>query len=515
MAINTFQTASPQTAMATQLYGSALLNKRNLFNDMYNTLFDNKEGIVPQWDMGAKRINTSNIMRDAQRLHPDEVNSYLENGGSLLDWLDKNYDSKDGFLYNREDPNLYTALGAKQNAVKNQNTQQLYDNIMGLNNEQMNERLKAGDNFYSWFNSPKYATPTVEMRQSIDNKIANQQEMNRANYQNALRNMSDKDLSKQHGLTANLVNGNGNEVSAVNTAVAQSKNSAQDRNNSIQIDGILSNSDNIYDIESQFKNVKDANGNLYDDNKIEQFVNNHGGFSQAVMQNVRDEILNYFDHNNDKSFAKSVNIIRDTNASPEDKAMAYNSIKSKIGEAVDSFDMGKPYKKLIKKQLISELTQRADDDANRIASMDAVVATRAKNTPIDDKGTKAEELIDGTYESKNFDNYFSNEKDTKTLKKNIYKVMRDEYNLDWIDTLNPGAKEYALDLFLSDLSPKNAKDLFTNSSVSKQEKIRRYKLLQNQTYKVKAMQNQLVNWSKKGNINKKGNLKKDYESLSK
>ena len=511
MAINTFQTASPQTAMATQLYGSALLNKRNLFNDMYNTLFDNKEGIVPQWDSGAKKVHTSNIMRDAQRLHQDEVNAYLENGGSLLDWLDEKYDSKDGFLYNREDPNLYTALGAKQNAVKNQNTQQLYDNIMGLNNEQMNERLKAGDNFYSWFNNPKYTTPTAEMRQSIDNKIANQQEMNRANYQNALLNMSDDKLAKQQGLTANLVNGNGDAVSAVNTTVAQSKNNAQDKNNSIQIDGILSNSDNIYDIESQFKNVKDANGNSYDDNKIEQFVNNHGGFSQAVMQNVRDEILNYFDHNNDKSFAKSVNIIRDTNASPQDKAMAYNSIKSKIGEAVDSFDIGKPYKKLIKKQLISELTQRADDDANRITSFDNAIKEQTNNTIINrEEGVTAEDITNNKYNSKKFNDFFSEEKNAKDIKKSIYEVMS-RNGLEWVNDLKPGAKEYALNLFLTGLSPQNAKDLFMNSSPTRRGKALRGGTLDRQASYVTHERQRLQNLSKLS----KDNISKDYESLSK
>lgn len=509
MAINTFQTASPQTAMATQLYGSALLNKRNLFNDMYNTLFDNKEGIVPQWDSGAKKINTSNIMRDAQRLHQDEVNSYLENGGSLLDWLDENYDSKEGFLYNREDPNLYTALGAKQNAVKNQNTQQLYDNIMGLNNEQMNERLKAGDNFYSWFNSPKYATPTAEMRQSIDNKITNQQEMNRANYKNALLNMSDKDLSKQQGLTANLVNGNGNEVSAVNTDVAKSKNDAQDKNNSIQIDGILNSFDTIYDIESQFKNVKDANGNPYDDNSIEQFVNNHGGFSQTVMQNIRDEILNYFDHNNDTSFAKSVNIIRNTNASPQDKAMAYNSIRSKIEEAVDSFDMGKPYKKLIKKQLISELTKRANDDANRITSFDNAIREQTNNTIIDkEEGVTAEDIVNNKYNSKKFDDFFSKEKNAKDIKNTIYEVMS-RNGLSWVNNLKPGAKEYALNLFLSGLSRENAKALFMNSSASQREGAFRDGTLSRQARYVTDERLRLQNLSKQS----KDNISKDLNSL--
>ena len=509
MAINTFQTASPQTAMATQLYGSALLNKRNLFNDMYNTLFDNKEGIVPQWDSGAKKVHTSNIMRDAQRLHQDEVNAYLENGGSLLDWLDENYDSKDGFLYNREDPNLYTALGAKQNAVKNQNTQQLYDNIMGLNNEQMNERLKAGDNFYSWFNSPKYATPTAEMRQSIDNKIANQQEMNRANYQNALLNMSDDELSKQQGLTANLANGNGSAVSAVNTAVAQSKNNAQDKNNSIQIDGILSNFDDIYDIESQFNNVKDANGNSYDDNRIEQFVNNHGGFSQAVMQNIRDDIQTYFRSKNDNSFADAIDIIRDTNASPQDKAMAYNSIRSKIEEAVDSFDMGKPYKKLVKKQLISELTQRANDDANRITSFDNAIGERMNGTIINkEEGVTAKDITDNRYNSKKFNDFFSEEKNAKDIKKSIYKVMS-KNGLSWVDDLKPGAKEYALNLFLTGLSPQNAKDLFMNSSPTPRSDALRYKTLSKQASYVTSERLRLENLSKQS----KDNISKDLNSL--
>lgn len=510
MAINTFQTASPQTAMATQLYGNALLNKRNLFNDMYNTLFDDKEGIVPKWDMGAKRINTSNIMRDAQRLHQDEVNSYLENGGSLLDWLDENYDSKEGFLYNREDPNLYKALGAKQNAVKNQNTQQLYDNIMGLNNEQMNERLKAGDNFYSWFNNPKYATPTAEMRQSIDNKIANQQEMNRANYQNALLNMSDENLSKQQGLTANLANGNGNEVSVVNTSVAQSKNKAQDRNNSIQIDGILSNSNSIYDIESQFKNIKDANGNSYNDNDIEQFVNGHGGFSQAVMQDVRDRILNYFDYNSDTSFADAIDIIRDTNASPKDKAMAYNSIRSKIGEAVDSFDIGKPYKKLIKKQLISELTQRANDDANRITSFDDAIKEQAGNTIINkEDGVTAEDITNNKYNSKKFNDFFSEEKNAKNIKKRIYEVMSRNRDLSWVADLKPGAKEYALNLFLSGLSRENAKDLFMNSSPTERGNALRDETLSRQARYVLSEKQKLQKLSDQS----KDNISKDFNSL--
>ena len=507
MAINTFQTASPQTAMATQLYGSALLNKRNLFNDMYNTLFDNKEGIVPQWDMGAKRINTSNIMRDAQRLHQDEVNSYLENGGSLLDWLDENYDSKDGFLYNREDPNLYTALGAKQNAIKNQNTQQLYDNIMGLNNEQMNERLKAGDNFYSWFNNPKYATPTAEMRQSIDNKIANQQEMNRANYQNTLLNMPNGELSKQRGLTANLANGN--EVSAVNTAVAQSKKDAQDKNNSIQIDGILSTSDSIYDIESQLKNVKDANGNPYDDNSIEQFVNNHGGFSQDAMQNIKKEVQNYFKYNNDNSFEKAINIIRNTNASPKDKAMAYNSVRSKIEEAVDSFDMGKPYKKLVKKQLISELIQKANDDANRITSFDNASKEQASNTIINkEEGVTAEDITNNKYNSKKFNDFFSEEKNAKDIKKRIYEVMSNN-GLSWINNLKPGAKEYALNLFLSGLSPQNARDLFMNSSPTQRGGALRGGTLSRQAGYVLSEKKKLQDLSDRN----KDNISKDFNSL--
>lgn len=509
MAINTFQTASPQTAMATQLYGSALLNKRNLFNDMYNTLFDNKEGIVPQWDAGAKRINTSNIMRDAQRLHQDEVNSYLENGGSLLDWLDENYDSKEGFLYNREDPNLYTALGAKQNAVKNQNTQQLYDNIMGLNNEQMNERLKAGDNFYSWFNSPKYATPTAEMRQSIDNKITNQQEMNRANYQNALLNMSDDELAKQRGLTSNLVNGNGSAVSAVNTSVAQSKNKAQDKNNSIQIDDILSNFDSIYDIESQFKNVKDANGNPYDDNSIEQFVNNHGGFSQAVMQNIKKEVQNYFKDNNDNSFEKAINIIRNTDASPQDKAMAYNSIRPKIEEAVDSFDIGKPYKKLLKKQLISELTKRANDDANRITSFDNATREQANNTIIDkEEGVTAEDIVNNRYNSKKFNDFFSEVKNAKDIKNTIYEVMS-RNDLSWVNNLKPGAKEYALNLFLSGLSRENARDLFMNSSPTQKGGALRHKTLSRQASYVLSKRKELQDLSNRS----KDNISKDFNSL--
>lgn len=509
MAINTFQTASPQTAMATQLYGSALLNKRNLFNDMYNTLFDNKEGIVPQWDMGAKRINTSNIMRDAQRLHQDEVNSYLENGGSLLDWLDENYDSKDGFLYNREDPNLYKALGAKQNAIKNQNTQQLYDNIMGLNNEQMNERLKAGDNFYSWFNNPKYATPTAEMRQSIDTKIANQQEMNRANYQNAVRNMSDEERSKQQGLTANLTYGNGNEVSVVNTDVAKNKNSAQDRNNSIQIDDILSNSDDIYAIESRFKNVKDANGNPYDDNSIEQFINSHGGFSPAVMQNIKKEVQNYFKDNNDNSFADAIDIIRNTDASPKDKAVAYNSIKSKIEEAVDSFDMGKPYKRVLKKQLISELTKRANDDANRITSFDDANREHAKDTIIDkEEGVTAEDIVNNKYNSKKFDDFFSEEKKPKDIKNRIYTVMSSN-GLSWVNNLKPGAKEYALNLFLSGLSPDNARELFMSSSPTQKGNALRGGTLSRQARYVLDKRKELQDLSDRS----KDNISKDYNSL--
>lgn len=510
MAINTFQTASPQTAMATQLYGSALLNKRNLFNDMYNTLFDNKEGIVPQWDMGAKRINTSNIMRDAQRLHQDEVNSYLENGGSLLDWLDENYDSKEGFLYNREDPNLYTALGAKQNAVKNQNTQQLYDNIMGLNNEQTNERLKAGDNFYSWFNNPKYATPTAEMRQSIDNKIANQQEMNRANYQNTLLNMPDNELAKQPGLTANLANGNGKEVSAVNTTVAQSKDKAQNRNNSIQIDNILSNFNEIRDIESQFKNLKDANGNPYDDNAIEQYINSHGGFSQAVMQNVGDDIQEYFRRNNDNSFADAIDIIRDTNASPKDKDMAYNSIKPKIEEAVDSFDIGKPYKKLLKKQLISELTKRANDDANRITSFDNANKEQMGGTIINkEEGVTAKDITDNKYNSKKFNDFFSEEKNPKDIKKRIYGVMSGISDLSWVGNLKPGAKEYALNLFLSGLSRENAKELFMNSSPSQRGNALRYDTLSRQARYVLDEKKRLQDLSNRS----KDNISKDFNSL--
>jgi hypothetical protein len=510
MAINTFQTASPQTAMATQLYGSALLNKRNLFNDMYNTLFDNKEGIVPQWDMGAKRINTSNIMRDAQRLHQDEVNSYLENGGSLLDWLDENYDSKDGFLYNREDPNLYTALGAKQNAVKNQNTQQLYDNIMGLNNEQMNERLKAGDNFYSWFNNPKYATPTAEMRQSIDNKIANQQEMNRANYQKAVLNMSDAERSKQQGLTANLAYGNGNEVSVVNTDVAQRKNKAQDRNNSIQIDNILNNYDEISDIESQFKNLKDANGNSYNDNEIEQYINSHGGFSQAVMQNVRDDIQTYFKDNNDNSFADAIDIIRNTDASPQDKAMAYNIIRPKIEEAVDSFDMGKPYKKVLKKQLISELTKKANDDAARITSFDDANREHAGNTIIDkEEGVTAKDITDNKYNSKKFNDFFSEMKNAKDIKNNIYKVMSSNSDLSWVNNLKPGAKEYALNLFLSGLSRENAKELFMNSSPTQRGNALRDGTLSRQATYVLNKRKELQDLSDRS----KDNISKDFNSL--
>lgn len=510
MAINTFQTASPQTAMATQLYGSALLNKRNLFNDMYNTLFDNKEGIVPQWDMGAKRINTSNIMRDAQRLHQDEVNSYLENGGSLLDWLDENYDSKEGFLYNREDPNLYTALGAKQNAIKNQNTQQLYDNIMGLNNEQMNERLKAGDNFYSWFNNPKYATPTAEMRQSIDNKITNQQEMNRANYQNALLNMSDDKLAKQQGLPSNLVYGNGSAVSAVNTTVDQSKNEAQNRNNSIQIDNILSNYDEISDIESQFKTLKDANGNSYNDNEIEQYINSHGGFSQAVMQNVRDDIQTYFKDNNDKSFADAIDIIEDTNASPKNKAMAYNSIKSKIEEAVDSFDIGKPYKKLLKKQLISELTKRANDDANRITSFDDANREQMGDIIInEEEGVTAKDITDNKYNSKKFNDFFSEEKNPKDIKKRIYGVMSSNSDLSWVANLKPGAKEYALNLFLTGLSRENAKELFMNSSPTQRGKALRNNTLSKQAGYVLDKRKELQELSDRS----KDNISKDFNSL--
>lgn len=461
MAINTFQTASPQTAMATQLYGSALLNKRNLFNDMYNTLFDNKAGIVPQWDLGAKKVHTSNIMRDAQRLHQDEVNSYLENGGSLLDWLDENYDSKDGFLYNREDPNLYKALGAKQNAIKNQNTQQLYDNIMGLNNEQMNERLKAGDNFYSWFNSPKYATPTAEMRQSIDNKIANQQEMNRTNYKGSLLRMSDEQLANAGNMTAG--NFYGKDVGTDNTALNNDRNVAQNNNNNILLDKAFTDSDNIYDYVKAF-NQKDVNGNPLDD-KVK-----HANLAQ---KGIRPDLLgDYFkdlgkaDGESDK-VKTAINTLKYDNDLSQ-KAEAYNIVKDYYHRAIDE-DPGLDTwsKNYFKKQATDYLDKLAKsdidaDNAYKIATQGQALY-RLKNDLrgiVPNYNDSIEQtLMNNSYVSSKLNEL--EKKDDRDRAKSSIKNYLSTHNNIHLDKLSESAQELAMDMLLEGFSPEWVKGLTT------------------------------------------------------
>lgn len=135
---------------ATQPYIEATKRNQNFFGAMVNALFDKENGVLSNIDQGIRNQNTNEMTNEIKSLSDQQLKNIYDSGSNPYEYASSKLGT--GFIYNPYDENLTKAIESRDNTFKNDQTNIAFNEVLAKPESEIREHIANGGTVFDLFN---------------------------------------------------------------------------------------------------------------------------------------------------------------------------------------------------------------------------------------------------------------------------------------------------------------------------------------------------------------------------
>ena len=148
--INTFQVAAPNTDNASRSLQLNLLDRQNFFGAMANALLNKENGILSNIDQGIRNQNTNEMINEMRGLSNQDMQNIYDSGSNPYEYASRKLGT--GFVYNPYDKNLTNAIQGRDTAFRTYATNAEASKLINMSEKEIEQLARQGKNISDIFN---------------------------------------------------------------------------------------------------------------------------------------------------------------------------------------------------------------------------------------------------------------------------------------------------------------------------------------------------------------------------
>lgn len=148
--INTFQVAAPNTDNAFRGLQLNLLNRQNFFGAMADALLNKENGILSNIDQGIRNQNTNEMINEMRGLSNQDMQNIYDSGSNPYEYASRKLGT--GFVYNPYDKKLTDAIQGRDTAFRTYATNAEASRLINMSEKEIEQLARQGKNISDLFN---------------------------------------------------------------------------------------------------------------------------------------------------------------------------------------------------------------------------------------------------------------------------------------------------------------------------------------------------------------------------
>ena len=148
--INTFQVAAPNTDNASRSLQLNLLNRQNFFGAMADALLNKENGILSNIDQGIRNQNTNEMINEMRGLSNQDMQNIYDSGSNPYEYASRKLGT--GFVYNPYDKNLTDAIQGRDTAFRTYATNAEASRLINMSEKEIEQLARQGKNISDLWN---------------------------------------------------------------------------------------------------------------------------------------------------------------------------------------------------------------------------------------------------------------------------------------------------------------------------------------------------------------------------
>lgn len=149
--VNTFQVSAPNTDNASRSLQLNLLNRQNFFGAMADALLNKENGILSNIDQGIRNQNTNEMINEMRGLSNQDMQNMYDSGSNPYEYASRKLGT--GFVYNPYDKKLTDAIQDRDTAFRTYATNAEASRLINMPEEEIEQLARQGKNISDLWNS--------------------------------------------------------------------------------------------------------------------------------------------------------------------------------------------------------------------------------------------------------------------------------------------------------------------------------------------------------------------------
>lgn len=148
--VNTFQVSAPSTDNASRSLQLNLLNRQNFFGAMADALLNKETGVLSNIDQGIRNQNTNEMINEMRGLSNQDLQNIYDSGSNPYEYASRKLGT--GFVYNPYDKNLTDAIQGRDTAFRTYATNAEASRLINMPEEEIEQLARQGKNISDLWN---------------------------------------------------------------------------------------------------------------------------------------------------------------------------------------------------------------------------------------------------------------------------------------------------------------------------------------------------------------------------
>lgn len=148
--INSFQVSAPNTDNASRSLQLNLLNRQNFFGAMADALLNKETGVLSNIDQGIRNQNTNEMINEMKGLSNQDLQNIYDSGSNPYEYASRKLGT--GFVYNPYDKNLTDAIQGRDKDFRTYATNAEASRLINMPEEEIEQLARQGKNISDLWN---------------------------------------------------------------------------------------------------------------------------------------------------------------------------------------------------------------------------------------------------------------------------------------------------------------------------------------------------------------------------
>lgn len=148
--INSFQVSAPNTDNASRSLQLNLLNRQNFFGAMADALLNKETGVLSNIDQGIRNQNTNEMINEMKGLSNQDLQNIYDSGSNPYEYASRKLGT--GFVYNPYDKNLTEAIQGRDKDFRTYATNAEASRLINMPEEEIEQLARQGKNISDLWN---------------------------------------------------------------------------------------------------------------------------------------------------------------------------------------------------------------------------------------------------------------------------------------------------------------------------------------------------------------------------